>query len=281
MGDPDVNDLIAGLQVRTPAGCEWVKRVCQRWTVTRDKCPTMCGLVLQNYQPLTTNASVVVTSPDWFRVILVRNPLDRFLSGIIHKCFEEKPKALGLGPPKLENCPVPAWRREKEVLDRPQEWFASVDAVRHVMRRVIDQLRNVLLHRTNGRIRIPDHHFTPQALYCGTVKGVQWDHVAVYDVQNQDSVVRTLLRVAKLPEEAMEGWGSGLNETITGMRRYHTTLRDQSPDERLKSIYTPDIAADVVRLYAADYQKYPELRRTLPAWLPEMDIDHDPKSVTF
>jgi hypothetical protein len=208
------------------------------------------------YQPLDKNASVVAVAPDWKRVIMVREPIDRFLSGVFDKCLRKRDAADMQG-----HCPISAYTKM-----RTKEWFANITNQRDVIGRVLDLVEKAKDDAGVVGNKI-DPHFSGQPHYCGNRKQMQWDHVAVYDAERLDEGFRGILQATGMSEDNMKGWGPYKNETMLEVGQYHKTLRTQSTFERMHNVLTPDLAKRIAKAYEADYKLFPVLRTRVPDWV--------------
>ena len=136
-----------------------------------------------------------------------------------------------------------------------------------------------------------DHHFRPQALYCGAYKGVPFDHVVMYNATHLFDTIKAFLKEAGLPEKFLYGWGADGKQDLSMNRdvpkaaateqtaeassktvhgtpegvdpREWVTLQNRdttagmSLKDSVKSIFTRDLAIRFERLFKIDYDSFP------------------------
>ena len=179
-----------------------------------------------------------VLDPAYTASVVVRDPLDRFLSGFLNKCVQEADVKAAAA---AHVCPVRRLRTPGATLDSLLEFL----------------LRRATEHT--------DPHFRPQTAFCGLRLLSSNYHVIAFE--DMADGAESLLAVAKLPTPAR---AARFAEAVRGV----ILAAPANPTGSLKSLIpdllTPARLSSIVQLYADDYRLlgYPlpdELLAPLPA----------------
>ena len=151
-------------------GCEWLKRLRRgRFSVPGSpverysKCNGLPGALFtaQQLQPIESSASWFVQRADYKKVVIIRDPADRFVSAVADKCVRSYMRDIRKGMKEVAvHCPMPRGFKEKLPNGfNPNKLDAWVP-------RVIEELERLSLLRGPLWYQSIDAHFKPQAAYA-------------------------------------------------------------------------------------------------------------------
>eukprot|EP00798_Chlamydomonas_sp_ICE-L_P031887 gene31887-6191_t len=170
--------------------------------------------------------SSVFSSPDVRRVLVIRDPIDRFLSGYMHVVVKEKRgDALPRGPDK-----------------KPMTFNATSEDIKRY------------LDHTDRWLRYD--HMGPQSSWCGIRRyGVRvWDTIAVYAKDNMVNVYKELGDKLDWGAYLDDGWGpNGSQPLFEGFTR-HTF--SGSPQGSPHDLLTRSICEKLVLIFFEDYANF-------------------------
>lgn len=220
------------------AFCLIEKNACTSWSATLGglELPALSNnkprfdLVSRTFSP--RKAQAVFSRADTTRAVFVRDPLERFLSAFLDKCFEKgcsNPHCLPRNPSEA-GSPV-SFRRAVEWLQRQSP--ATVDG-----------------------------HFKPQARHCELYQRLpEYNVVVLMRPETLDKDAACVLEMANLTRLDIRGF-SGHHEQHPQQGRLELT------SDLLRKFYTPMAARKVMQFFREDYDLFglPQ-----PAWITEAD----------
>lgn len=164
----------------------------------------------------------IMADPTITRFAIVREPIARFISGLLNKC-----RVGG----HVQACPVLA-RIPTTSMDK------LIDLV-------LDALENTPPRNVNL-------HFQPQHLFCGLER-----HVSQFDIVHFDHMVEYAHILPDiLPLDAAQRvlWKRGVNEFLTVNTNKH--ISSEETKQEANSELTPERVARIRRYYAGDYAMF-------------------------
>jgi len=260
--DPDWLQLSNLKFQRSEAGCKWLteKRKAE-WRFAYDgkaKCRGMPNslVALHMLQPLEFYATSVVLNPKFRNVLLVRDPADRLISGVLEKC--------GKGS---KICPVDTHQALHEEPCKTYLEKGDRDAInRYYLAESIKVFNKHYDDYGDDWGNFVDAHFRPQAMFCNIRKGMPFHYIVKYDNTHMGDIMEALFDDLNLPQELLHGWGKSGDKPLFENRDHfmknlskHATLRNRSKMDRIRKLMTPEMLADIHKLYKMDYDINPGL----------------------
>mmetsp|Transcript_45872 Transcript_45872/g.109227 ORF Transcript_45872/g.109227 Transcript_45872/m.109227 type:complete len:353 (-) Transcript_45872:175-1233(-) len=182
----------------------------------------------------------IVRSSDWKKFVLVRDPLERLLSGYDDKCMNHRFSSMC-----FPSNHTPEFVREARVYNH--SLFA------YFVQGLADSLQR--------GIKV-DEHFLPQFLWCDLFKHIhEYDFVYQY---HRDSIGDNVLEMLKATNltQFFYGWGKFRNESLFFAVVDHAT--GAKTKSYLKEVYTPETAHLAYQIFAMDYML---LNIAYPSWI--------------
>jgi len=182
----------------------------------------------------------VFDDPDATRAVFVRDPLHRFLSAFLNKCFNPTPdEAQGqAGMESMQNCPM---YKEGIVFKDAVQWALSTD------------MNNV------------NPHWKLQAYHCHLHKYIQSYNVIGVVSHDLSSDAKCLFEKAGLADYNHEFVVDKAGQAKRDDNFRSATKNGQTGDELMKLFFPPDVARQLIQHFAIDYSTFNF--DTNPAWL--------------
>lgn len=165
----------------------------------------------------TPELTAILNSPALLRFAVVREPLDRFVSGFLDKCVKQRPTVV---------CPVSV------SVGSPVTVAQLADAVLKALEAASPPTIN--------------EHFLPQHYFCGL-----YSHHSLYRIFRYEDMLPSLIAVGAdldVSEKQRATWLAAVNEFVAVNDSPHKSRRDD-----LDSWLTPARVTRIQRFYAADY----------------------------
>ena len=182
----------------------------------------------------------------WSHIIVIRDPLERLLSGYLERCRHKIRDSYVT----LDDCAFAAGEKGEA---------PSFDEF-------IDQVSGLAPNNGDLASLEVNDHFRLQSSQCGPPQ--QYDFVVIWSQQSKDmnltSQVEDTFNKIGLPGRIQKTYFPHRTSVPAGMHNFHSQLAGA----KLKRYYTPAILHKVVPLLAPDYNMY---NMTLPQWVHDID----------
>eukprot|EP01084_Bolivina_argentea_P286833 492104_1 len=179
----------------------------------------------------------ILNDTKWQKLVILRDPVERFLSAFLNKCYKKKKNKQCNDGGKTSNFTL----------------FAE---------RMFDRLKN---HNGIGI----NHHFMPQHLFCDLYKTYKYyNHVIVY---NFDSIGNDTLHFLKLMNlsEYYNYWGTYKNETMFIKPTHPTYNVSTNKSSFYKQWFkTKKFAMQCIEMFQTDYVLF---NLSAPEWINVLD----------
>eukprot|EP01084_Bolivina_argentea_P104976 187927_1 len=184
-----------------------------------------------------------VTDTNWTKIVIIREPLERLLSGFLDRCL---------------------W--VYETYENTNECFGEVTnnfTFSDFVERIID--------KTKRKDYITNPHYWPQSWFCELDKYLnEYQFVIKYDYYSIGKYVLELLKYVNLSDYYYH-WGEYFNETMF-TDSVHVTYEGgnelQSKVKFYKQYYTKQLAVKCLKLFQDDYQLF---NFSYPEWINYLD----------
>lgn len=189
----------------------------------------------------------IMMNPDWNKLVILRDPLERLLSGYVDKCVKHK----------RHLCEV--------YKDLP---FRITSRNKHMFENVIipnfTQFAEKVIYKIENNIEI-NIHYRPQVFWCDLYKYINYYNIIIYYnretfAQEFKNVIIERLNLSL--DMFYNHWGEFQNETLLGSQTIHVT----NSSHVMKQYYTPELARKVYKAFIMDYTL---LNIPYPTWIQE------------
>ncbi|GMH37427.1 hypothetical protein BSKO_05300 [Bryopsis sp. KO-2023] len=174
-------------------------------------------------------------NPNFIKLAMVRNPVDRVLSGYLNKMVSVR---------KYSLLPEGSWEEDK--VAEPPTFEEFVDIIGSVPQQSLDK------------------HFRPQSLLCETDTV---SYTKFLDFEEREKGMKEFLESVDLWEDmGASGWGpNGTAPIFAEMENVKLVTSNIRPatvsverDEKVQQYYTPEILNKVFRIYEMDFVAFEE-----------------------
>ena len=167
----------------------------------------------------------------WTHIVIVRDPLERFISGFLDKCRIHK-----------------IWETQNRY-----HCFQCKDDLSCFLKRLDEHMRNPSIRILN----MDTHHFIPQSLYCemGTYMFNNYTIIKFSRKERMNFLnkLTDVLRKQEVPEDTV----SIIRSQITDGETEHSTFSLKMQKQRLyEELKTPENAIRFLQLYYYDYKLF-------------------------
>ena len=203
---------------------------------------------IKDKKPLQTYAKYI-NDKSWRKLIVIRDPLERLLSGYLDKCVGEGMDCFGYK--------TKVWKSDLNLENR-NNFTIFVNHFRH----------NLSEWEKNGPYhaqwrKIFENHFSPQYTYCNlqTVSRYFTDYL-FYHHSSIGNDAEQFLRSLDIDIQWFYKWGEYENQTMFESKSLHVTTKDLNQDLKQKAnfyrnfYYNKAFAQDVMSLFETDYKLF-------------------------